>query len=68
MHYIYYSHLHSKYKILSQSGWTVGVGKIFILFYQGIIDSTGTETRQFFSRLFVMAKNLKSCSPLPKIE
>ena len=27
---------------------------------QGIIDSTGTETRQIFSRMFVMAKIFKT--------
>ena len=31
---------------------------------QGIIDWTGTETRQFFSRMCVMAKKLKGCLPL----
>ena len=28
-------------------------------FYQGIIDSTGTETRQFFSSVRTMAKTFK---------
>ena len=31
---------------------------------QGIIDWAGTETRQNFSRMFAMAKELKSCLPL----
>ena len=30
-------------------------------FYQGIIDSTGTETRHFFSSVRTMAKSFKEC-------
>ena len=32
---------------------------VIYMFTQGIIDSTGTETRQIFSRMFVMAKSVK---------
>ena len=35
---------------------------------QGIIDSTKMETRQIFSRMFAMAKILKSCLPLIQME
>ena len=36
--------------------------------YPGIINPTGTETPQFFSRNVCNAKKLKSCLPLLKME
>ena len=42
---------------------------LYPVFYQGFIDSTGTEIWQIFSRMFVMAKKiLKSCLLLIEIE
>ena len=38
--------------------------KVSGILHQGIIDCKGTETRQIFSRMFVMARKLKSCLPL----
>ena len=41
---------------------------ISIDYVQGIIDSTGMETRQIFSRMFAMAKKLNSFLHLLKME
>ena len=42
----------------------VPVGSIIPWAYQGIIDRTGMGTGEIFSRMFVIAKKLKSCLPL----
>ena len=50
------------------AGWEIDGGQLQnkTVCQQGIIDPTGTETQQFFSLMFVMAKKYRVVRPYLK--